>query len=80
MAAALRYTAYRVVLLFLTLGVLYALGARGLVLLVLAVLLSGILSFVVLSRQRDEMSAALTGSYGRMRENLDARAASEDRD
>ena len=38
---------------------LYLAGARGLLLLVLAFAVSGIASFVLLSRQRDVMSGAL---------------------
>jgi Mn2+/Fe2+ NRAMP family transporter len=38
---------------------LYVVGARGLLLVALACLVSGIASFVLLSRQRDVMSGAL---------------------
>jgi hypothetical protein len=38
---------------------LYLVGARGLLLLALACVVSGIASFVLLSRQRDVMSGAL---------------------
>ncbi len=38
---------------------LYLAGARGLLLLALAFVISGILSFVLLSKQRDVMSSAL---------------------
>ncbi len=80
MAAALRYTVLRILLFASVAGVLYVVGARGLLLMLLAVVLSGAVSFVLLSRQRDQMSVALTESYGRMRANLDARARSEDLD
>ena len=43
---------------------LYLVGARGLLLLALAFLVSGIASFVLLSRQRDVMSRALMGRLG----------------
>ena len=59
MRATLAYTSARVMLLVLSAVVLYLAGARGLLLLVLAFVVSGIASFVLLSRQRDIMSGAL---------------------
>jgi TctA family transporter len=59
MRATLAYTSARIVLLVVSTVVLYLVGARGLLLLVLAFAVSGILSFVLLSRQRDVMSGAL---------------------
>jgi Mn2+/Fe2+ NRAMP family transporter len=47
------------VLLVVSVVLLYLVGARGLLLLALAFLVSGIASFVLLSRQRDVMSGAL---------------------
>jgi hypothetical protein len=60
MRATLAYTSARILLFIAALAVLYLIGARGLALLALALLISGIISFVVLSRARDRMSAALT--------------------
>jgi len=61
-------------------AVLYLLGARGLVLVALAALFSGLLSLRLLARQREAVSAALAsrreGTAPRGR--LDAGAASED--
>ena len=59
MRAALAYTSARIVLLAVSAILLYLAGARGLLLLVLAFVVSGIASFVLLSRQRDVMSGAL---------------------
>ena len=59
MRATLAYTSARIVLLAVSLFVLYLAGARGLLLLALAFVVSGIASFVLLSRQRDIMSGAL---------------------
>jgi hypothetical protein len=53
------YTSARILLLVVSLLVLYAVGARGLLLLALAFVISGIASFVLLSKQRDVMSKAL---------------------
>ena len=59
MRATLAYTSARILLLVVSIILLYLVGARGLLLLVLACLVSGIASFVLLSRQRDVMSSAL---------------------
>jgi Mn2+/Fe2+ NRAMP family transporter len=59
MRTAIAYTSARVGLLALSLVLFYLSGARGFLLIALACLVSGILSFVLLSRQRDAMSGAL---------------------
>jgi hypothetical protein len=59
MRATLAYTCARILLLVVSVVLLYLVGARGLLLLALACLVSGIASFVLLSRQRDVMSGAL---------------------
>jgi hypothetical protein len=87
MRATLTYTSARILLLVVSIVLLYVIGARGLLLLVLACLVSGIASFVLLSRQRDVMSGALmtrirnskqraTGFRSRLEEG--ARAEDED--
>jgi Protein of unknown function (DUF4229) len=87
MRATLTYTSARILLLVVSIVLLYVIGARGLLLLVLACLVSGIASFVLLSRQRDVMSGALmsrirnakqraTGFRARLEEG--ARAEDED--
>jgi Mn2+/Fe2+ NRAMP family transporter len=59
MRTTIAYTSARILLLVAALILLYLVGARGLLLLALACLVSGIASFVLLSRQRDVMSEAL---------------------
>ena len=59
MRTTLAYTSARILLLVISVILLYLVGARGLLLLALAFVISGILSFVLLSRQRDVMSSAL---------------------
>ena len=59
MRTTLAYTSARIVLLVVAVVLLYLAGARGLLLLALAFVVSGIASFVLLSRQRDVMSGAL---------------------
>ena len=61
MRATLAYTSARILLLVVSVILLYLVGARGLLLLALACVVSGIASFVLLSRQRDVMSGALMG-------------------
>jgi Mn2+/Fe2+ NRAMP family transporter len=59
MRTTLAYTSARILLLVVSLILLYLVGARGLLLIALACVVSGIASFVLLSRQRDAMSSAL---------------------
>jgi hypothetical protein len=59
MRTTLAYTSARILLFVVSVIVLYVVGARGLLLLALACVVSGIASFVLLSRQRDVMSGAL---------------------
>ena len=59
MRATFAYTSARILLLVISMILLYLVGARGLLLLALAFVVSGIASFVLLSRQRDVMSGAL---------------------
>jgi hypothetical protein len=77
---AIAYTVSRLLLFGATLGVLYLIGARGLLLIALAALASGLVSFVLLSRQRDAMSAVVAERIRRTKERMDALAASEDVD
>lgn len=72
------YTAYRVALFFVTLVVLYALGLRQLLLLVVAVLVSGLLSFVLLSRHRDAMSQSVIRRGHGIRDRMREATESED--
>ena len=67
MPATLAYTSARILLLVGSIILLYLVGARGLLLLALACVVSGIASFVLLSRQRDVMSRALTALMARIR-------------
>jgi len=78
MRSVFAYSTARLALFAATAGVLFLVGARGFLLLALAILISGIVSFVLLSRQRDAVSAAVTDRAARMRDNLAAGAARED--
>lgn len=74
------YSLSRLALFAATAGVLYVVGARGFLLLALSILISGVVSFVLLSRQRDAVSSSVTERAGRIRENLAEGAAREDVD
>jgi cyanate permease len=80
MRATLAYTSARILLLVVVLGVLYLVGARGLLLVALGLVVSGIFSLVLLSRQRDAMSGAITSRLSGFRQRLDEGARREDED
>src|SRR3954464_14181937 len=80
MRSVFLYTLARLALFGATAGVLFIVGARGFLLLALAVLLVGIVSFVLLSRQRDAISASVPRRAARLREGLAEGAAREDVD
>ena len=87
MRSALTYTSARILLFVAALLLLYLVGARGLLLVALALVASGIISFVVLSRQRDAMSSSLAGRLrgvrtrvGEFSHRIDEGAKAEDDD
>ena len=87
MRTTLAYGSARILLLVGAMILLYLVGARGLLLLALAFVVSGIASFVLLSKQRDVMSGALMGRLknGRQRDpglraRLEEGARAEDED
>ena len=87
MRATFAYATARILLLVVSVVLLYLIGARGLLLLVLAFLISGTVSFVLLSRQRDRISAALSarvrngrGRMAGLRARIEEGARAEDDD
>jgi hypothetical protein len=78
MRSVLAYSAARAALFAATAGVLFLVGARGLLLVALAVLLSGLVSYVLLSHQRDAMSSAITSAVRGGRRKLDQARTKED--
>jgi len=87
MRTTLAYTSARILLFVVSIILLYLVGARGLLLVALACLVSGIASFVLLSRQRDVMSGALMARIrpgqrraGGFRARLEEGARAEDDD
>ncbi len=87
MRTALTYTLSRLLLFVAVLLLLDLAGARGLLLIALALLISGLLSYVLLSRQRDAMAGSLfsrlsgrTRRAGSFRDRLAEGARAEDTD
>ena len=80
MRATIAYTAARILLFVAAAGLIYLAGARGLLLLGLALVVSGAASYILLSRQRDAMAGALSKRLGSLRSRLDAGARVEDKD
>jgi len=80
MRATFAYTTARILLFVAATGLIYLAGARGLLLLGLALVVSGAASYILLSRQRDAMAGALSKRLGSLRSRLDAGARVEDKD
>jgi hypothetical protein len=77
----LAYTLARALLFVVALGIVYLLGARDWLALIIALVLSGLVSYVLLSRQRDAVSAKIMDGMSRMksaRRRLDEGSARED--
>ena len=75
MRSVFAYTAARLVLFVVALGIVYLAGARGFLALAIAVMISGLASFVLLSRQRDAMSGALVSRLRASRAQRDSGSA-----
>jgi hypothetical protein len=80
MRATMSYSVLRVLLFFAALFLLYLVGARGILLLILAALVSALISLVALSRLRDSMSGSLSARISRFQSRLDEGTRSEDVD
>ena len=85
MRTGLAYTAARILILVIALVLLSLAGARGILLLALAFIISALASYVLLSRQREVLAGALNRRLSRVtskamefRERLEDGAAAED--
>ncbi len=78
MRATAFYTVSRILLFVVALLLLYLAGARGLLLVGLALRASGIVSYVVLSRQREAMAGSLAARLRSLRTRIDEGARAED--
>jgi len=76
--ALLSYNLARGALLLACLGLGWLAGLRGLLLVVVALLVSGVLSWFLLARQRVNMGMAIERTVGRSRERMAARTEAED--
>lgn len=77
---ALVYTAARVLLLLVVFGVLALLGMRGVALIVLAFLLSGAISLLLLNGPREGMAGGIAGRMRRWNARIDESSRAEDVD
>jgi Protein of unknown function (DUF4229) len=80
MSPALNYTLARAAILGATLAVLWLVGARGILLVLLAVLISGLISYFALSGMRDAVSARVAERVQRISQRIDERTRAEDSD
>jgi hypothetical protein len=78
MPSIIVYTAARLAIFAATAGVLALFGARGFLLLLMALLISGVVSYVLLSAQRDRMSAAVTRGVRAQRKRFEKSLTKED--
>lgn len=72
------YTGLRILLLLATGIVCYLLGARGIGLIILAFLISGLISFIVLVPQRDRVGTRVGGYFRRLNDRIEESKQSED--
>jgi hypothetical protein len=78
MRATLAYTAVRFLLFAVAVGLIYLAGARGLLLIALALLVSGAASYVLLSRMRDTMASSINRRIESVRSRIDEGSRAED--
>ena len=80
MRATLFYTLLRLLIFFAAALVLALFGLRGLTLIVIALVISAIVSLPLLSRYRDGMSRSLSGRMDVFKTKLDQGTKAEDSD
>jgi hypothetical protein len=78
MRATLSYTLLRLLLFFAVAIILALVGVHGITLLVVALIVSSIISLPLLSRLRDRMSGSLSTRVTGFRSKLDAGTKAED--
>lgn len=78
MRSVILYTIARLAIFAATAGVLALFGARGFLLVLMALLISGIVSFVLLSGQRDRVSATVAGGLRAQRQKFERSVTKED--
>lgn len=78
MAAFAKYTVARVGLFLACWGVLWLVGAKGVLGVLIAIVVSGLISYVVLDRLRDRFAGAVIGGIRDLRIRFAAGKAAED--
>jgi Protein of unknown function (DUF4229) len=78
MRAFLSYTVLRLAIFAAALGILYLVGARQILLVGGAAVISALISITVLSRQREAMAGSISNRISRVRQGLDEGSKSED--
>ena len=73
------YTFLRILILASFLGVGYLVGLRGVLLLLIGFLASGIVSLFVLSKTRDQLSASIFSGFQRVNKRIADSAEKEDK-
>ena len=73
------YTFLRILILTSFLGVGYLVGLRGVLLLMVGFLASGIVSLFVLSKTRDQLSTSIFSGFQRVNKRIAAAAEKEDK-
>jgi Protein of unknown function (DUF4229) len=80
MRATLYYTLLRLLIFFAAAIILALFGVHGITLIVVALIISAIVSLPLLSKLRDRMSTSLTGRVQAFNSKLDAGTEAEDTD
>ncbi len=80
MRATLYYTVLRLTMFIVVFGLLYVAGARSILLLGLAILISGVISYFALNSQRAAMSGVISRRVTGFRDRLEAGTRAEDDD
>ncbi|HEY5360541.1 MAG TPA: DUF4229 domain-containing protein [Streptosporangiaceae bacterium] len=80
MRATMSYTVLRLAIFAAALGLLYLAGARGILLLALAAVVSAVASVILLARQREAMAGSISRRVSSVREQLDEGSRAEDAD
>jgi hypothetical protein len=79
MRATIAYTGARLLLFGVALGLIYLTGIRGLAWFALALLASGLASYILLWRMRDTMAGSINRRVESVRSRLDEGARAEDK-
>lgn len=80
MAPFVQYTAARLALFLACWGVLWLVGAKGVLGVLIALIVSGLISYVVLDKLRDRFGSAVAGRVMSLRLRFAAGRAAEDAD